>query len=66
MRLFGGAFDFNRDGEMSTFEKAAQAAFACTMMEEDESQYNNSYDSSETEWMDETDSFDSDSYDDDF
>lgn len=36
MGLFGSLFDFNGDGKMSTFEKAAEfATFASIMDEED-------------------------------
>ena len=31
MGLFERMFDFNRDGKMSTFEKAAGAAFVCSL-----------------------------------
>ena len=38
MGLFERMFDFNRDGKMSTFEKAAGAAFVCSMFADDESE----------------------------
>lgn len=34
--LFGNMFDFNRDGEMSIFERAAEFAFVSDLMEEEE------------------------------
>ena len=36
--LFGGMFDFNRDGEMSIFERAAEFAFVSKLIEEDEAE----------------------------
>ena len=32
--LFGGMFDFNRDGKLDPFEKAAEIAFLNDMMDE--------------------------------
>ena len=39
--LFGGIFDFNRDGKMDSIEKAAEIAFLNDMIneEEDDSDY---------------------------
>ena len=34
--LFGGMFDFNHDGKMDSFEKAAEFSFFMTMMNEAE------------------------------
>lgn len=33
--LFGSMFDFNRDGEMSIFERAAEFAFVSDLMKEE-------------------------------
>ena len=38
MGLFERMFDFNRDGKMSTFEKAAKATFVCSMLAGDDSE----------------------------
>lgn len=35
--LFGGLFDFNQDGNLSTFEQAAEFSFLHDMLEENES-----------------------------
>lgn len=35
MGFFHKPFDFNRDGKLSTFEKAARAATFCAMMDEE-------------------------------
>ena len=35
--LFGGMFDFNRDGKLDSIEKAAEASFLNGMFEEEES-----------------------------
>lgn len=32
--LFGGMFDFNHDGKMDSFEKAAEVSFFMNMMSE--------------------------------
>lgn len=34
--IFGGLFDFNHDGEMDSFERAAEFAFLDEMMQEEE------------------------------
>lgn len=34
--LFGSTFDFNRDGEMEPFERAAECAFLHDIMQEEE------------------------------
>ncbi len=34
--IFGGLFDFNNDGEMNAFERAAEFAFWDEMMNEEE------------------------------
>ncbi len=34
--LFGGMFDFNHDGKMNSFEKAAEFSFLMNMMSETE------------------------------
>ena len=36
MGLFGSLFDFNGDGKMSTFEKAAEFATFASIMDEEE------------------------------
>lgn len=33
--IFGGLFDFNKDGEMSTFERATEFAFLNDMLQKD-------------------------------
>ena len=45
--IFGGLFDFNRDGKMSAFERASEFAFLHHIMESEEkakSQSSGSYD----------------------
>ena len=34
--IFGGLFDFNKDGEMNVFERAVEFAFLDEMMREEE------------------------------
>ena len=34
--IFGGLFDFNHDGKMNAFERAAEFAFLDEMMQEEE------------------------------
>ena len=34
--IFGGLFDFNNDGKMNAFERAAEFAFLDEMMQEEE------------------------------
>lgn len=34
--ILGGIFDFNRDGEMSTFESAAEFGFLQSVIDEEE------------------------------
>lgn len=34
--IFGGLFDFNHDGKMNVFERAAEFAFLDEMMQEEE------------------------------
>ncbi len=43
--LFGGMFDFNNDGKMDSFEKAAEFGFFMQMM--DEAEKNDSDDSTD-------------------
>ena len=35
--IFGGLFDFNGDGKMDTFEKAAEFSFLMNILEEESS-----------------------------
>ena len=35
--IFGGLFDFNGDGKMDTFEKAAEFSFLMNILEEENS-----------------------------
>ena len=35
MGIFGNLFDFNGDGELDTFEQAAELGFLAEMMKED-------------------------------
>lgn len=35
MNLFGDLFDFDRDGKLSPFEKAAELGFLAMLMEQD-------------------------------
>lgn len=37
-RIFGNMFDFNRDGELSIFERAAEFAFLNDMLSEEEAE----------------------------
>ena len=36
--IFGSIFDFNRDGDLSIFEKSAEIAFLATIMDEEENE----------------------------
>lgn len=53
--LFGGMFDFNRDGELDAFERAAECHFFHeVIMEEEESELEDAgLDIDELEFMDE-------------
>lgn len=51
--IFGGLFDFNHDGKMDAFERAAEFAFLDEMMQEEKTEFEMSgLDADELEFMD--------------